>query len=419
MNTMQNSRTIGRGLVAAAMLGASSMTALAADSYTATPIPPVDGGTGTVGYGVNDSGVVVGQADLGSVLVAFVYMNGVSTALPLLPGGSDAKAWSVNANNVVVGECRDGNNITRPVKWEFDGVNGWTVTDLGTLASGNAGFGVATRINDVGQIVGYSTAAIPGGYHATVWDGGTKVDAGTLGFSGNLAYSQGLGINNLGAVTGFAYAVLAGPEHGLYYAPPARAEDVTPEGRFGLAQWHNVNDFGVLAGYVSEPTLTSGMQPATYIGGSGITLIPLLDGLPEGYGYDINNDGTVVGAMFLLAPVPDPNIFTAFKYEGGATVDLNAVTTGLPGLMTEARDVANAGLIVGTSDIGGNAQAVLLTPVTPCPADFNGQGGVSVQDIFDFLSAWFTVSPTADINGDRNVTVQDIFDFLAHWFGGC
>jgi hypothetical protein len=43
-----------------------------------------------------------------------------------------------------------------------------------------------------------------------------------------------------------------------------------------------------------------------------------------------------------------------------------------------------------------------------------------VQDIFDFLAAWFAASPLADVNAVSGVTVQDIFDFLAAWFaGGC
>ena len=64
--------------------------------------------------------------------------------------------------------------------------------------------------------------------------------------------------------------------------------------------------------------------------------------------------------------------------------------------------------------------AGLLVPSDPvCPADFNRTGGVTVQDIFDFLAAWFTGSPLADFNGLGGVTVQDIFDFLAAWFTGC
>ena len=57
--------------------------------------------------------------------------------------------------------------------------------------------------------------------------------------------------------------------------------------------------------------------------------------------------------------------------------------------------------------------------VTPCcKADFNQSGALSVQDIFDFLAAWFGGNSFADINGG-GLAVQDIFDFLAGWFGGC
>ncbi len=54
-----------------------------------------------------------------------------------------------------------------------------------------------------------------------------------------------------------------------------------------------------------------------------------------------------------------------------------------------------------------------------CPADFNGSGTVSVQDIFDFLAAYFANEAAADVNHSGSVTVQDIFDFLATYFAGC
>lgn len=69
----------------------------------------------------------------------------------------------------------------------------------------------------------------------------------------------------------------------------------------------------------------------------------------------------------------------------------------------------------------------------PCAANFNHTGGVTVQDLFDFLSAWFAGCTTAtasgpcqfgsaDFNDSRLVSVQDIFDFLGAWFAhdpGC
>ncbi len=48
--------------------------------------------------------------------------------------------------------------------------------------------------------------------------------------------------------------------------------------------------------------------------------------------------------------------------------------------------------------------------------DFNLDGVASVQDIFDFLAAYF--GGGGDWNGDGVASVQDIFDFLADYFAG-
>ncbi len=53
-----------------------------------------------------------------------------------------------------------------------------------------------------------------------------------------------------------------------------------------------------------------------------------------------------------------------------------------------------------------------------CKANFNQNGTLEVQDIFDFLGAWFSLDPASDFNGG-GVSVQDIFDFLGAWFAGC
>lgn len=52
-----------------------------------------------------------------------------------------------------------------------------------------------------------------------------------------------------------------------------------------------------------------------------------------------------------------------------------------------------------------------------CPGDWNGSGGVSVQDIFDFVGDFF--ANNADMNLDGITSVQDIFDYLEAFFAGC
>lgn len=57
--------------------------------------------------------------------------------------------------------------------------------------------------------------------------------------------------------------------------------------------------------------------------------------------------------------------------------------------------------------------------VIVCRADFNGDGAVTLQDLFDFLAAYFAGDPSADVNNQDGVTVQDLFEFLASYFIGC
>jgi hypothetical protein len=67
----------------------------------------------------------------------------------------------------------------------------------------------------------------------------------------------------------------------------------------------------------------------------------------------------------------------------------------------------------------GTACNPLGTHTPCCYGDFNQNGTRSVQDLFDFLAAWFAHSPQADTDGNGMVTVQDLFNFLAAWFAGC
>lgn len=57
--------------------------------------------------------------------------------------------------------------------------------------------------------------------------------------------------------------------------------------------------------------------------------------------------------------------------------------------------------------------------IRACPADVNDDGGVSVQDIFDFLSAYFGGGSGGDHDLSGSATVQDIFDYLGDYFTGC
>lgn len=112
-----------------------------------------------------------------------------------------------------------------------------------------------------------------------------------------------------------------------------------------------------------------------------------------------------------------------------------AVSTGffgsISGAVTAGADFPNSIHIGTLRTVGGGPLApgtvvrlrstgrVVQASASECRADFNSSGAVSVQDIFDYLAAWFAGNISADFNGDRGVTAQDLFDFLGAWFAGC
>ena len=66
-----------------------------------------------------------------------------------------------------------------------------------------------------------------------------------------------------------------------------------------------------------------------------------------------------------------------------------------------------------------NAPGNSITPC--CKADFSQNGQVTVDDLFLYINAWFTSSPTADIsgNGADSPTIDDLFLYFNAYFVGC
>jgi hypothetical protein len=111
---------------------------------------------------------------------------------------------------------------------------------------------------------------------------------------------------------------------------------------------------------------------------------------------DLNADGTFTGGLFLFTP----------SGQGTYCAD------GYYYFAARLKNVQTA----TTSALGPNSS---FLRVLACPADFNGSGNLNVQDIFDYLSAWFAGDLGADFNRSGSLNVQDIFDFLSGWFSGC
>jgi hypothetical protein len=107
----------------------------------------------------------------------------------------------------------------------------------------------------------------------------------------------------------------------------------------------------------------------------------------------------------------------------GATTVLASTSGGTPAVLTitgaQSSDSGEYSVVVSTSAGSATSAAASVEVGGGCAADVNGTGGVSVQDIFDFLTLWLANDPIADFNGTGGVSVQDIFDFLEAWVEGC
>jgi probable HAF family extracellular repeat protein len=358
---------------------------------------------GTVGtvcraYAVNgDGSVVVGSACYGQLTptqtVAF-YWTPVDGAVEIgdLPGGPSgsprAAARGVSADGMIIAGQGESDSGAEPFRYTRADSTFLGLGDLPGGTFGGSGYGISA--NGV-VIVGSSIAGDNSETHAFRWtQAGGMVDIGTLGVPpGYTPFAEAYGANADGTVI------------------------------VGLSR--------------SMASLNNGWEAFRWTQAGGMAALGDLPGgaiLSEAYAT--TPDGSIVvgkgGVAGVCNPFGCPTAPHAFIWDAQHGMrDLNTVLPALglnlgAWVLTEARGISASGrVIVGTgTNPQGNVEAwrAVLPPPTS-PADFNSNGTVSVQDIFDFLAAWFAGDLRADFNHSGAVTVQDLFDFLAAWFAGC
>jgi probable HAF family extracellular repeat protein len=178
-----------------------------------SPLSTLGGNNGQA-RAVNNKGQIVGDAENTTVdstcsspelqAKPVTWVNGAVQALPSFPGDPDGLATAINDNGQVVGgsgDCITGSTSSlHALLWQ----NG-TATNLGSF--GGPLYNIALGINSKGQVTGGSD--LPGDTnffngpvstsHAFLWQNGVMTDLGTL--PGD-AQSFGLGINNRGQIVG-------------------------------------------------------------------------------------------------------------------------------------------------------------------------------------------------------------------------
>lgn len=109
-------------------------------------------------------------------------------------------------------------------------------------------------------------------------------------------------------------------------------------------------------------------------------------------------DGTAEGTCMLANVLPDPGSSVSSEHGKLLTLANNRLFTVLESPMW-----------------GREVHVIDL-----CPADFDNSGGDPViDDLFLYLSAWFSGAPSADLDQAGGVSVDDLFRYVNAWFGGC
>ena len=255
------------------------------------------------------------------------------TDLGVLSGSLGSVAYGVNNHGWVVGKAYGVTDSTNERAFLFkDG----TMTDLGNLGGTLNGIDhtVATSINDAGQITGYSFTSA-GEERAFIYTNGTMLN---LGVPTGYVTSAGIHINNLGQVVGSTSPDF-GTSHAMLYDGSMHDLGTLPmePDRQSYANAKEINDLGIIVGNSNEGI---GAQVGFVYDGTMHSL-GALGTANTSDARGINNLGQIVGGseLELLGGVQH-----AFLYENGVMTDLGGLGSRN---FTDASAINEVGQIVG------------------------------------------------------------------------
>ena len=303
-------QVLARGfVVAVSTLGAADALAQAnPPRYVVTDVGDLGGGE-TMAASINSSGQIVGTSYLAGHTMgntcderrAFLYENGAMSELPSLPGTRFASRGADQRSGRRRG---DQQRLRRRPSCTAGCVPGYCEIQTPALVSNGQAVdlsapspwyaGVASDVNSIGQVVGWSRKADlpnPRTWHGYLWENGVRTDLGTLDRDWSIATS----INDDGVVVGYSQLVEGGGEvYGFLWNGGA----MTPLPALGANTYNGANEVNAAGEAVgwSGPT-SSETRPVFYPATGGVLDLGSLGGT-QSSAYAMNDRGSVVGYSY-------------------------------------------------------------------------------------------------------------------------
>lgn len=346
--------TCGRLVVAAASIAmlAVPTRGLAQDAvYTLVDLGTL-GGDRSAALGINRAGQVVGSAETADGRIhAFLYSKGALIDLGTF-GGAEAYAHRISDGGLIVGRASTTDGEFRP----FVSFGTGAPFDLTQLDKRLAGvFSTAVDVNGAGYLVGYRQTHkdhMAARRRVFVYRDFQVTDYGTFGGEdGSVA-----ALNKAGHLVG-TFSTEPHADYADHHAFLFDGKRLTDLGSLGgrMTTPTDINDSDQVVGYAQ---VRSGEHHAFLYHAGGLQDLGTLPGGTQSYAYAINTLGQAVGTSDSSGGSQ-----RAVLFDRRAIRDLNAlIPRGSGWILTEARDINDAGQIVGTGVVDGHTRAFLLTP---------------------------------------------------------
>lgn len=298
------------------------------------------------------------------------------TGYPITVGGSAYSSIAATGIPSSAGNCDDcGETVSLPFTFNFlDGI----YSDVWICSNGFIQFGGANNTTFTNAVI--PTAGIPNNIVCPLWDDLNPLAAGDV-----------------------------------YY----QADGVSPNQTFTVS-WENCTQFSL--------TTSESFQVVLFENGNiefrygGITPEATLNDYTVGYENSTGTEGMSYPGADLGSGNVSLTLTRTTSDNPCSTPATGACCCGSSCRISTAAQCASPGQAFS----GGGTVCTPYSFTSPCcRADYNKAPGttITVQDVFDFLTGYFTNDPCANTDDSitpiatNGVSVQDIFDFLGSYFG--